>query len=654
MWSDNESSIDLLGFRHLVAAITSVVTDATLLPATVGVFGDWGSGKSSLMQMARAELEKDEDILVLAFNGWLFEGYDDAKTALMGTILDEVASRKKLTVKSKELVLGLLRRVNFMRVAAIGGKALVGYAAGGLTTAGVSVGADVMKLGGELWEKAKTIEPEKLGEFLKENEPGQTMRRGVREFRKDFAELLKETKVKILVVMIDDLDRCMPDTVIETLEAIKLFLFVPGTAFVIGADERLVQYAVRQRFPELPGERAEVGRDYLEKLVQFPVRVSPLSRAELETYINLLFAQKSGCTTIQFEQARERVVASDADSLLEVRFNHGIAEELFGKVEVQLAENLALAERIAPVLAGGLLGNPRQCKRFLNTLVMRVDMARSRGIELKQRVLVKLMLLEYFLPEFFKRLAELQAEAHGKPGLLARAELEVRSNSAGARTIAGTNSKVGNPSAKSAGSTKKSNANAGEAEGEKIDSRDLSAWLGDRWMRDWLASEPALVDEDLGAYFYFARDRLGPMGGVAQRMSPRAQEMLAQLFHESAAVRGAILKKSKDLGSADVAAVFEALAERARREEDHGSSDAALVRIFDWVEAHPDLFSQLIALLDSLPEAGLPPSVVLKLLALSEGTEKIAVANKILEKWVSSSSNDILRKAAEGRLKPSK
>ena len=83
MWSDNESSIDLLGFRHLVTAITSVVTNEGLLPATLGIFGDWGSGKSSLLQMARTELEQDGGLLVLAFNGWLFEGYEDAKTSLL-------------------------------------------------------------------------------------------------------------------------------------------------------------------------------------------------------------------------------------------------------------------------------------------------------------------------------------------------------------------------------------------------------------------------------------------------------------------------------------------------------------------------------------------------------------------------------------------
>src|SRR4051795_12224597 len=100
MWSDNETSSDLLGCQHVVEVVTSIVKNESLLPATIGVFGDWGSGKSSLLQMVQAKLqETDEDkkeILVLTFNGWIFEGYEDARTALMSTILDEVASKVEL------------------------------------------------------------------------------------------------------------------------------------------------------------------------------------------------------------------------------------------------------------------------------------------------------------------------------------------------------------------------------------------------------------------------------------------------------------------------------------------------------------------------------------------------------------------------------
>jgi hypothetical protein len=61
MWSDNETAIDLLGFQYLTKAVCGIVKNEHLLPATIGVYGDRGGGKSSSIQMATAELEKDDE-----------------------------------------------------------------------------------------------------------------------------------------------------------------------------------------------------------------------------------------------------------------------------------------------------------------------------------------------------------------------------------------------------------------------------------------------------------------------------------------------------------------------------------------------------------------------------------------------------------------
>jgi len=155
MWSDNEADADLLGFQHLVAGVLSIVHNDALLPATIGVFGDWGSGKSSLLKMAAEELKKDEANLVLTFNGWLFEGYGDAKTALMGNILDALAEDKTLLPEAKGLALKLLRRVNWWRVAGTVAKASAGFAVAGPAGLGLAVGADIATLGKDLVKKAE-------------------------------------------------------------------------------------------------------------------------------------------------------------------------------------------------------------------------------------------------------------------------------------------------------------------------------------------------------------------------------------------------------------------------------------------------------------------------------------------------------------------
>ena len=59
MWADNETYEDLLGFQVHADLIRSVVLNPKLLPVTIGVFGDWGSGKSSIMEMLKRDLEPE-------------------------------------------------------------------------------------------------------------------------------------------------------------------------------------------------------------------------------------------------------------------------------------------------------------------------------------------------------------------------------------------------------------------------------------------------------------------------------------------------------------------------------------------------------------------------------------------------------------------
>jgi hypothetical protein len=89
--------------------------------------------------------------------------------------------------------------------------------------------------------------------------------------------------------------------------------------------------------------------------------------------------------------------------------------------------------------------------------------------------------------------------------------------------------------------------------------------------------------------------------------------------------RGA-LQKAKDLSPAEAAAVFEALAEQARRDDDPGDEASALGRTFDWVGARPELYVQLITLLGSLPDRDLPPSVAPRILRLAPGEEQAQAA----------------------------
>jgi predicted KAP-like P-loop ATPase len=147
VWTDNETTDDLLGFRVHADLIRAVVMDETLLPVTIGIFGDWGGGKTSVLRMLEQDLDPDrwqdpaeraryEKVACLYINGWLFEGYDDAKSALLSAVLLALGEHKRFGAKARDKVVSLLKSVNWMRVARLGLKevalpAIAAYVTGG-------------------------------------------------------------------------------------------------------------------------------------------------------------------------------------------------------------------------------------------------------------------------------------------------------------------------------------------------------------------------------------------------------------------------------------------------------------------------------------------------------------------------------------------
>jgi len=619
MWPDHETTIDLLGIKHLKDAVLDIVKNDTILPATIGIFGDWGSGKSSLIKMITKELESEENILILDFNGWLFESYDDAKSALMETIVDELIqktpSEKKEEVRS--LALRLLRKINWFRL----GSKVIQYGVTAATTGGmgaiIPAMTDLPNLAKQAIKLFEDVDTEKAEELLQQ-ETKQSISRNIRSFRNEFSELIVKSGFSAVVVTIDDLDRCLPNTIIETLEAIRLFLYVPKTAFILGADERLVKYAVRSRFPELPGDRTDVGRDYLEKLIQYPVRIPSMTRTDTENYVTLLLIQDK-LEDGEFQKCIEWTL--DPKTIQEGRtLSAAKASELFGNLSDKLREDLVFAQRIGPVLGENLNGNPRQCKRFLNTLVMRIKMAASRKIELKRRILAKLMLFEYFRPQFFRSLSAWQSIQEGKPEQLKQMEEFEKSVET-------------------------------EANSRKYKFPEIDMWIRDQWILQWLNSEPPLSSEDLRPYFYFSREKLTDISGITKRLTPEAQKIFGDLLSPSEAVRNNAFKKAKEINSTDASAILDELIEKARNLENCSKEDSPLDLAVKWIKERQELSAELMSFINTLPDNELPVWIVTKLESALKNTAQHPSLIQFLERISNSqTATRALIKAAQNRL----
>ena len=99
MWSDIETSEDLLGYSVHASLLKEIVSNEKNLPLTIGLYGDWGSGKSSILKILEEQLKKDDDVVVVYFDGWSFESFDDAKMALIQGIVDALEKEEKFFAK---------------------------------------------------------------------------------------------------------------------------------------------------------------------------------------------------------------------------------------------------------------------------------------------------------------------------------------------------------------------------------------------------------------------------------------------------------------------------------------------------------------------------------------------------------------------------
>lgn len=683
MWSDNETEVDLLNVQHIVEAVVSVVADDRLSPVTVGVYGDWGSGKSSVIRMVRSRFETQQDVVVVYFNGWRFEGYENAKAALATTILEEikreVESEKGKLTKVRDRVSTLMTRmwwrIDHLRI----GRTLLssginaGIATGAVAITGATVGAPLAAGAllsiaiASLIQEGKKVDGKAIADLIseqakKEGEADRETHDMIRDFHRDFAELVEKLEIRRLVVIVDDLDRCLPPNVIETLEAIRLFLSAPKTAFVIAADEAVIRHAVAQRFPTqtnladkaLTGQEFDVGARYLEKLIQVPVRVPPLSPADLHGYLNLLFAEQHEENASAFAKLCERARAAAAFNAVSFRADN--AEALLGApLSEDLKADLSLAEQLAPVLAICAEGNPRQTKRFLNALILRLAMAKSRGVTMERAVAAKMLLLEYFLPIAFRGLAQSAAVSYGKPPELEALEAKVRGrsreNTQGTKkqaVVQETETEKAGDGRRKVGAAKQSAA-AEVKQGDETSPLYAIAALESERFRVWLAADPPLAGVDLRPYVYFAVERYSLPLALAQQLSPQGRDVLRLFLQPGESVHNNAAKRVATLPLSDVSAIVAELATSARRSEDLKEKDSPLYALFKIANARPEVAGEILAAISGLPAKDLPSAAAVQVGSIGQRPESRGIAHAVLGAWAKQNANPSLASAATSR-----
>lgn len=398
MWRDSESEHDFLNFTEVADQIATLATNPGLLPISIGVFGSWGTGKSTVLQLVEAKLPKQgENVpIVVRFDAWMYQGFDDARAALM-----EVVSRKLLELaENKETLIDKAKdfagRVNYFRglglIADFGIGMALGIPPGLLTRAGGALSSMLSGSGtaedyGEL-KKDFSDAKKGLSGLIKPAEK-RTPPQEIEAFRREFGELLVGLDTS-LVLFIDNLDRCLPDVAIGTLEAIRLFLFMPRTAFIIAADEDMIRHSVAKHFND---PNAAHVRDYLDKVIQVPLRVPQVGAEDLRAYMYSLFVGLAAPGKLA--DVQKHLMAALQQGWKGKTFDKATIAKLAGEPP-ELLDNLGIADVLAPILAWApnVQGNPRIVKRLLNAVFLRRMLAAHREMNIDLATLAKLAVFE--------------------------------------------------------------------------------------------------------------------------------------------------------------------------------------------------------------------------------------------------------------------
>ena len=258
-----------LGLKDYADVLSRFVRECDT-PITVALQGDWGSGKTSLMNLIKEQLDSSTCATVW-FNTWQYAQFNLSDTlalSMMSHFIDRLSLPDSSAGKTAKALLGLARAV------AVGGASVIGH--------GDTIKTVITELESS---KTNTSDPTQALESLK----------------KRLGEIVEEKatkqEVEKIVVFIDDIDRLVPIKAIELLEALKIFLDIPRCVYIIACDYSVVATGLKSKFGVADGELK--GKSFFDKIIQVPFKM-PIRRYEVDTYIKNLL-HKIGIETSEEE-----------------------------------------------------------------------------------------------------------------------------------------------------------------------------------------------------------------------------------------------------------------------------------------------------------------------------------------------------------------
>jgi hypothetical protein len=333
---DTPSATPGLNFDAYARALAHAIANSRPQFA-IGIYGPWGSGKTTLMNAVRSKLNQANTVVV-EFSAWRYEKEQHLLVPLLDTIREALVNwanaREKEQSATEAERQNRAKLVSLARAtAATIGMVATSIVAGISFSIGAPGSIELSFEAAKALERAREFdrEAEKKGFFSRSSRRDGGAEALIRErgnatfpqsvyhtcfrelqnifghLRRNFTNLLENDGDLRFVVFVDDLDRCLPTGALEVLEAIKLFFEHEGFVFVVGLDRSIVERFVEQSYPQLvvletvpatdagkPPTSVEKrrplvsGTEYIKKIFQVPFTLAPVQLSQLEDLVNAI------------------------------------------------------------------------------------------------------------------------------------------------------------------------------------------------------------------------------------------------------------------------------------------------------------------------------------------------------------------------------
>ena len=541
MWTDNASKIDMLFYKPYADIVSETAIGTDEEPLTVGIFGLWGAGKSTLLNLIGKNYEGNKDAIYVSINAWMFEDYEDAKTAIMEALLRELKDNEKIPIKIRKSFVSLIKKIDFLKVGTKAAATAAPVIASFVTGNPLPLVLNLPNEAKEIETAIKSVSDSVRGikdDYLKDDETvDDSVVNNIRNFRNEFEKTLESEEINRVVVLIDYIDRCPPERIIETREAIKLFLSVKKTTFIIAADENVIQYAIKKKYPNIDGFNIELDKEYIEKMIQVPIQIPELSTKDVQNYLLLLVLQKymepNGFEILVSKIEQEKLMVQS--DVIEVER----LEEIYGSLNDSISfedrkeykEVVGAILQIRKIASHTLKGNPRQIKRFLNTFILKRKLSKMYyGDDLDMCIMAKLLILHKLNPDLFNQLNvwnsnfNQETDSGNEQYKLMRQGIE-----------------------------------------ESNPASEYQKWYKPR-IKAWVMCPPVeLEKENLDRYFYLTREILIQSDDLESNLSEASKAMLDRIGHLSAPLVPRVVNDMRQMNSSDLDDVMTIIIKRIEK-----------------------------------------------------------------------------------------